>query len=83
MRLYLWMLLLLLGCGTDEERGGQGGVRVPATAGEAVRRHWRLYVYEGVELGWFMVAACVARWCCLGWGRWGCGWCRMLRCGGW
>ncbi len=40
--------------------GGQGGVRVPATAGEAVRRHWRLYVYEGVELGWFMVAACVA-----------------------
>lgn len=35
-------------------------VRVPATAGEALRRHWRLYVYEGAELAWFMVAACVA-----------------------
>ncbi len=35
-------------------------VRVPATAGEAVRRHWFLYLYEGAELGWFMVAACVA-----------------------
>jgi aquaporin Z len=26
----------------------------------AVRRHWLLYVYEGAELAWFMVAACVA-----------------------
>ena len=26
----------------------------------AVRRHWVLYVYEGAELAWFMVAACVA-----------------------
>ena len=35
-------------------------VKVPSTAAEAVRSHWRLYVYEGVELAWFMVAACVA-----------------------
>ena len=34
--------------------------KVPATAKEALRRHWRLYVYEGAELAWFMVAACVA-----------------------
>jgi aquaporin Z len=34
--------------------------KVPATAREALRRHWRLYVYEGAELAWFMVAACVA-----------------------
>jgi len=40
--------------------GVQGGVRVPATAREALRRHWFLYVYEGAELAWFMVAACVA-----------------------
>jgi aquaporin Z len=26
---------------------------------EALRMHWRLYVYEGAELAWFMVAACV------------------------
>ena len=26
---------------------------------EALRRHWFLYVYEGAELAWFMVAACV------------------------
>ena len=32
---------------------------VPGTAMEALRRHWRLYVYEGAELAWFMVAACV------------------------
>jgi aquaporin Z len=25
-----------------------------------LRRHWRLYVYEGAELAWFMVAACLA-----------------------
>jgi aquaporin Z len=36
------------------------GMKVPATAAEAVRRHWLLYVYEGLELAWFMVAACVA-----------------------
>jgi aquaporin Z len=36
------------------------GVRVPATPMEALRRHWFLYVYEGAELAWFMVAACVA-----------------------
>ena len=35
-------------------------VRVPATPMEALRRHWFLYVYEGAELAWFMVAACVA-----------------------
>ena len=35
-------------------------VRVPAGPMEALRRHWLLYVYEGAELGWFMVAACVA-----------------------
>jgi aquaporin Z len=34
--------------------------KVPSTAREALRRHWRLYVYEGAELAWFMVAACVA-----------------------
>jgi len=33
-------------------------VKVPSTAREALRRHWRLYVYEGAELAWFMVAAC-------------------------
>jgi aquaporin Z len=26
---------------------------------EALRRHWFLYVYEGTELAWFMMAACV------------------------
>jgi aquaporin Z len=35
-------------------------VKVSSTAGEAMRVHWRLYVYEGAELAWFMVAACVA-----------------------
>jgi aquaporin Z len=35
-------------------------IKVPTTAVEALRRHWRLYVYEGAELAWFMVAACVA-----------------------
>jgi aquaporin Z len=35
-------------------------VSVPKTGMEAVRAHWRLYVYEGAELAWFMVAACVA-----------------------
>ena len=41
---------------------GAGGdtVRGPATQMEALRRHWILYVYEGAELAWFMVAACVA-----------------------
>jgi aquaporin Z len=34
-------------------------VKVPSTPREALRRHWRLFVYEGAELGWFMVAACV------------------------
>lgn len=40
--------------------------RSPGTAGRpwgsaaALRAHWRLYVYEGAELAWFMVAACVA-----------------------
>ncbi|MBW4039640.1 MAG: aquaporin family protein [Acidobacteria bacterium] len=33
---------------------------VPGTPMEALRMHWRLYVYEGAELGWFMVAACFA-----------------------
>jgi aquaporin Z len=32
----------------------------PETAIHALRVHWRLYVYEGAELAWFMVAACVA-----------------------
>jgi aquaporin Z len=32
----------------------------PETAAEAIRLHWRLYLYEGAELAWFMVAACVA-----------------------
>jgi aquaporin Z len=27
---------------------------------EALRRHWFLYLYEGAELAWFMVAACLA-----------------------
>jgi aquaporin Z len=31
----------------------------PATASEALRLHWRLYVDEGVELGLFMLAACL------------------------
>ncbi len=35
-------------------------VEVPAGPGEALRRHWFLYAYEGAELAWFMVAACVA-----------------------
>jgi aquaporin Z len=35
------------------------GVKVPATPMEALRTHWFLYVYEGAELAWFMVAACV------------------------
>ena len=43
-----------------QNAGAGSGVRVPATAGEALRRHWFLYVYEGAELAWFMVAACVA-----------------------
>jgi aquaporin Z len=34
-------------------------VKVPSTAREALRRHWFLYLYEGAELAWFMVAACV------------------------
>jgi len=34
--------------------------QTPSTAAEALRLHWLLYVYEGVELAWFMVAACVA-----------------------
>lgn len=33
---------------------------IPARPIEALRLHWRLYVYECVELGWFMMAACVA-----------------------
>jgi aquaporin Z len=32
----------------------------PRTALEALKAHWRLYVYEGVELAWFMIAACIA-----------------------
>jgi aquaporin Z len=42
------------------------GFHTPAIPGQAramigtLRRHWRLYVYEGAELAWFMVAACVA-----------------------
>jgi aquaporin Z len=32
----------------------------PTSPGMALRMHWRLYVYEGAELAWFMVAACVA-----------------------
>jgi aquaporin Z len=32
---------------------------VPAMPLEALRVHWFLYVYEGAELAWFMVAACV------------------------
>ena len=32
----------------------------PTTPLEALRAHWRLYIYEGLELAWFMVAACVA-----------------------
>ena len=39
---------------------GTDAVRVPAGPMEALRRHWFLYVYEGAELAWFMVAACVA-----------------------
>jgi len=35
-------------------------VGFPVGPMETLRRHWFLYVYEGVELGWFMVAACVA-----------------------
>jgi len=41
--------------------GGKPGkmrARLPRSAGEALRRHWRLYVYEGVELAIFMIAAC-------------------------
>jgi aquaporin Z len=33
---------------------------LPETPFEALRLHWRLYVYEGAELAWFMIAACVA-----------------------
>ena len=40
--------------------GADAGVRVPAGPMEALRRHWFLYVYEGAELAWFMVTACVA-----------------------
>ena len=39
---------------------GADAVRVPATPMEAQRRHWFLYLYEGAELAWFMVAACLA-----------------------
>ena len=39
---------------------GADAVGVPAGPMEALRRHWFLYVYEGAELAWFMVAACVA-----------------------
>jgi aquaporin Z len=39
---------------------GADAVEVPATPMEALRRHWFLYVYEGAELAWFMVAACAA-----------------------
>lgn len=39
---------------------GSTDAGVPGTPMEALRRHWFLYVYEGVELGWFMVAACLA-----------------------
>ena len=35
-------------------------VVTPRSAGEALRLHWLLYVYEGAELAWFMVAACAA-----------------------
>jgi aquaporin Z len=34
-------------------------VAAPVTPTAALRVHWRLYVYEGAELAWFMVAACV------------------------
>jgi aquaporin Z len=33
---------------------------IPSSPAEALRLHWQLYVYEGAELAWFMVAACVA-----------------------
>lgn len=33
-------------------------IQVP-TAGEALRQHWFLYVYEGVELALFMLSACI------------------------
>ena len=39
---------------------GADAVVGPAGPMEALRRHWFLYVYEGAELAWFMVAACVA-----------------------
>jgi aquaporin Z len=39
---------------------GADAVGDPAGPVEALRRHWFLYVYEGAELAWFMVAACVA-----------------------
>jgi aquaporin Z len=32
----------------------------PTSPGMALRMHWRLYLCEGLELAWFMVAACVA-----------------------
>ena len=35
-------------------------IHVPRTAAEALRSHWHLYLYEGAELAWFMVAACIA-----------------------
>ena len=40
--------------------GADARVGIPAGALGALRRHWLLYVYEGAELAWFMVAACVA-----------------------
>jgi len=42
------------------QSAGADAVGVSARPMEALRRHWFLYVYEGAELAWFMVAACVA-----------------------
>ncbi|WP_158787743.1 MIP/aquaporin family protein [Granulicella sp. L46] len=42
------------------QSAGADAVGVSAGPMEALRRHWFLYVYEGAELAWFMVAACVA-----------------------
>jgi len=38
----------------------EAGVKVGLVAMGTLRRHWLLYVYEGAELAWFMVAACLA-----------------------
>jgi aquaporin Z len=35
-------------------------VPTPTTAGTVLRAHWALYGYEGIELGLFMLAACLA-----------------------